>query len=120
MSESTRSGHGSSLDYHRRPGLSRTSSLTRIGGALGVAGTFIGFAIFVFACAGYDASFKLSPIPLVFGFVGLVLTLIGGFFSDEIGMEDPQVVACYAINIAVIAGAMLEFAIWRGWPIFYR
>lgn len=119
MSESTSSGHGSTLDY-RSPGLRRTSSLARVGGALGVAGTLIGFAIFLFACAGFEAAFALSPIPLILGFVGLVLTLIGGFFHDDVGLDDPQVVACYVINIAVIVGAMLEFAIWRGWPIFYR
>lgn len=119
MSETTSSGPGHPLNY-RNPGLRAPSSLARVGGALGVAGTFIGFAIFVFACAGFEASFALSPIPLILGFVGLVLALIGGFFSDDIGLDDPQVVACYAINIAVIVGAMLEFAIWRGWPIFYR
>lgn len=119
MSESTSSGHGPTLDY-RRPGLRSGSSVARIGGALGVAGTFIGFAIFIFACAGFEASFALSPIPLILGVVGLVLTLVGGFFHDDIGLDDPQVVACYAINIAVIVGAMIEFAIWRGWPIFYR
>lgn len=113
------SEHGNPLSY-RSPGLRATSSLARIGGALGVAGTFVGFAIFIFACAGFDAAFALSPIPLVLGFVGLSLTLVGGFFRDDVGLEDPQVVACYAINIAVIAGAMLEFAIWRGWPIFFR
>lgn len=113
------SEHGTPLNY-RSPGLRTSSSVARIGGALGVAGTFVGFAIFIFACAGFEASFALSPIPLVLGFVGLALTLVGGFFHDDVGLEDPQVVACYAINIAVIAGAMLEFAIWRGWPIFYR
>lgn len=112
------SEHGTSLDY-RSPGIRRSSSLARVGGALGVAGTFIGFAIFVFACAGFEASFALSPIPLILGVVGLTLTLVGGFFYHDVGLDDAQVVACYVINIAVIVGAMLEFAIWRGWPLFY-
>ncbi len=120
MSETTTSGgHGAPLDY-RSPGLRSGSSIARIGGALGVAGTFIGFAIFMTACAGFEAAFALSAIPLVLGVVGLAMTLIGGFFNDDIGLDDPSVVASYAINIAVIAGAMLEFAIWRGWNIFYR
>jgi len=120
MSESTgASGHGSTSDY-RGPGISRGSSIAKIGGALGVAGTFIGFALFVAGCAGYGAAFALALIPLILGVVGLVLTVVGGFFSKDIGLEDPQVVSCYAINIAVIAGAMLEFAIYKGWPIFYR
>jgi len=96
----------------------RGSSLAKIGGSLGVAGTLIGFAIFLFACAGFGAAFALSPIPLILGFVGLALTIAGGFFSQDVGLEDPQVVACYAINVAVIAGAALEFALWKGWPIF--
>jgi hypothetical protein len=113
------SEHGTTLNY-RAPGLRTTSSLTRIGGALGVAGTFVGFAIFITACAGFDAAFALSAIPLILGVVGFTLTLVGGFFSEDIGLEDPQVIACYAVNAAVIAGAALEFAIWRGWPIFFR
>ena len=119
MSETTNSAHGSPLD-HRSPGIRSGSSIAKIGGALGVAATFIGFAIFVTACAGFEAAFALSPIPLVLGVVGLAMTCVGGFFSEDVGLEDPQVVACYAINIAVIVGAMLEFAIWRGWNIFYR
>jgi hypothetical protein len=122
MSETTSSGggaHGSPLDY-RSPGIRSGSSIAKIGGALGVAATFIGFAIFVTACAGFEAAFALSPIPLALGVIGLVLTCVGGFFSEDVGLDDPQVVASYAINIAVIVGAMLEFAIWRGWNIFYR
>ena len=112
------SEHATPLSY-TTPGRS-SSSLARIGGALGVAGTMIGFAIFVFGCAGFEASFALSPIPLILGAVGFVLTLVGGLFSEDVGLDDPQVVACYAINIAVVVGALLEIAIWRGWPIFYR
>jgi hypothetical protein len=120
MSETTSSGaHGSPLD-HRGPGIRSGSSIAKIGGALGVAGTFIGFAIFIAACAGFGAAFALSPIPLVLGVVGLMMTCAGGFFSDDVGLDDPQVVACYAVNAAVIVGAILEFAIWRGWNIFYR
>jgi hypothetical protein len=121
MSESSAAGHGheTTLDY-RGPGIRRGSSLAKIGGALGVAGTMIGFAIFLFACAGFGASFTLSPIPLILGIVGFALTLIGGFFTEDVGLDDPQVVACYAINVAVIAGALLEMAMWRGWMVFYH
>ncbi len=120
MSESSsNAGHGTTLDY-RSPGI-RPGPITaaKVGGALGVAGTFIGFAIFMAGCAGFEAAFAMSLIPLVLGVVGLLLTFVNGLF-EEMGLDDPQVVACYAINIAVIAGAMLEFAIWRGWPVFFR
>ena len=123
MSESSAggSGHGheTSLDY-RGPGIRQGSSIAKIGGALGVAGTMIGFAIFIFACAGFGASFALAPIPLILGIVGFAMTLIGGFFAADVGLDDPQVVACYAINVAVIAGAMLEIAMWKGWMVFYH
>ena len=109
--------HGNTLDY-RSPGIRSGTSIAKVGGALGVAGTFIGFAIFVAACAGFGAAFSLALVPLILGTVGLVLTLVGGFFSKDIGLEDPQVVGCYAVNIAVIAGAMLEYAIYKGWPLF--
>ena len=115
MSESTSSG---TLDY-RSPGIrSNRTSIVKVGGALGVAGTLIGFAIFVSACAGYGAVFALSPIPLILGSVGLLLTIVGGFFSQDVGLEDPQVVACYVINIAVIAGALAEMALWKNWMLF--
>lgn len=109
--------HGNTLDY-RSPSIRRGTSIAKVGGALGVAGTMIGFAIFVAACAGYGAAFALSPIPLILGSVGLILTLIGGFFSEDIGMDDAQVLACYVVNIAVIAGALLEMAFWKNWMIF--
>lgn len=116
MSESLSSGnHGNTL-----PGIGgrNRTSIAKVGGALGVAGTMIGVAIFVAACAGYGAAFALSPIPLILGSVGLLLTIAGGFFAQDVGLEDPQVVACYAINVAVIAGALLEMALWKNWMIF--
>jgi hypothetical protein len=119
MSESSSGGRGTTIDY-RGPGIRRGSSLTKIGGALGVAGTMIGFAIFLFACAGFGAAFSLSLIPLILGVVGFVLTLVGGFTADDIGLEDPQVVACYAVNVIVIAGGFLELGMWRGWSMFYH
>jgi hypothetical protein len=86
-----------------------TTSISKVGGALGVAGTMIGFAIFVAACAA-TARVRALADPLILGSVGLILTLFGGFFSKDIAMEDPQVVACYLINIAVIAARCLR---WR-------
>ena len=95
----------------------RRVSLARIGAALGVAGTIIGMAIFVVGCFGFSAVFALSLIPLVLGIPGLILTIVGGFRKDH-GLDDPQIVASYLINIAVIAGALLEMAIWMNWTFF--
>lgn len=93
------------------------ASYGKIGGALGIAGTIIGIAIFVAGCFGFGASFMLSPIPLALGVIGLVLTIIGGF-QRHAGVEDTHIVASYLINIAVIAGGLLEMAVWLGWTLF--
>jgi hypothetical protein len=94
------------------------TSLVKVGGALAIAGTVIGTAIFVMGCFGFGAAFALSPIPVILGAVGLSLTLVGGFFQDPVGVEDTHAVAALLLNIAVIAGGFLEIAIWRGWSIF--
>ncbi len=95
----------------------RGTSLAKIGGALGIAGSIIGMIIFLGGCFGFNASFVLSPIPLVLGCLGLVLTVMGGFQKNP-GIEDPHLVASYLINIAVISGALLEMAAWLGWSFF--
>jgi hypothetical protein len=106
------------LDYGS-PGASRgTSNLPIVGGYLAIAGTFIGTAIFVAGCFGFGAAFTLSPIPLVLGSVGFLLSFVGGLFAKRITADDPQVVAAIMISIAVIAGSLLEVMIWRGVPIF--
>jgi hypothetical protein len=97
--------------------MGRGTSLAKIGGALGVAGSIIGILIFLGGCFGYSASFVLSPIALVLGSLGLILTIVGGFQKNP-GMEDPQIVASYLVNIAVISGALLEMAAWLGWSFF--
>lgn len=101
---------------YARPGSS--TSLVKIGGVLAIAGTIIGTAIFVLACFGFGAAFALSPIPLLLGTVGLALTLCGGIFQKPIGVEDTHVLAALLLNIAVIAGALLEIAMWFNKPIF--
>lgn len=93
------------------------STLPRIGGALAMAGTFIGTGIFVLGCFGFGAAFYLSPLPLILGVVGLLLCLTG-LFTKNIAVEDPHVVAGLLISIAVIAGALLEIMILLGKPIF--
>ena len=84
---------------------------------MGIAGTIIGMAIFIGGCFGFSASFALSPIPLILGIPGLLLTIIGGF-QKSTGIEDSHLVAGYFLNIAVISGALLEMAVWRGWIFF--
>ena len=94
------------------------TSISKLGGALGVAATFIGFAIFLVGCAGFDAVFPLGILPLILAVVGLVLTFAGGLMNRTAGMEDPHVVASYFINIASILGALLLISVWKGWRYF--
>jgi hypothetical protein len=98
-------------------GTARPTQLPRIGGALGMAGTFIGLAIFVLGCFGFGAAFYLAPLPMLLGVVGLVLTL-AGWCSKAIAAEDSHVVAAIFINLAVITGALLELMIMLNKPIF--
>ena|SRR5687767_2518657 len=95
----------------------RNWSPAKIGGSLGIAGSVIGLLIFLAGCFGFSAAFYLSPIPLILGIPGLVLTIIGGFQKNP-GVEDIGIVASYLINIAVISGALLLIAVWRNWTFF--
>jgi len=101
------------------PGTTRAGiSLVKVGGALAIAGTIIGAAIFIAGCFGFMAAFTLSLIPTIFGAVGLVLAIIGGVMQHPVGVEDTHVLAAIVLSIAVLIGGLIEVAIWRGVPIF--
>ena len=101
------------------PGTTRGGiSMVKVGGALAIAGTIIGAMIFLAGCFGFSAAFMLSPIPVIFGAVGLVLAIIGGIVQHPVGVEDTHVLAAIVLSLAVLVGGMLEIAIWRGVPIF--
>jgi len=106
-----------SLNY-ASPGTLKPNQLPRIGGALGMVGTFIGTGIFVLGCFGFGASFYLSPLPMVLGVVGLVLTLTAWCSKRVVAGEDIHVVAALLVNIAVIVGALLEIMIMINKPFF--
>jgi membrane protease YdiL (CAAX protease family) len=100
------------------PVLGHGTKLARTGGAIGIAGTFIGLAIFMGGCMGVHMSFALSPICLILGLVGLPISIVGGVMKKDPAIEDTHVLAAILINVGVIAGAFLEIMIWRGWPMF--
>jgi hypothetical protein len=93
-----------------------SGSLTRIGGGLGIAAAIIGLALFVAACAGFDASLKLSFIPLVLSIPGIVLAVIGGITQQN--LEDTHVMAAVFPNILGIVGGLVMMAVWLGWTVF--
>jgi hypothetical protein len=105
-----------SLNY-ASPGTSKPNQLPRVGGALGMVATFIGVGIFVLGCFGFGAAFYLSPLALVLGVVGLILTLTA-WFTKNIATEDSHVVAALLVNIAVIIGALLEIMVMMNKPFF--
>jgi hypothetical protein len=95
-----------------------SGSLTRIGGGLGIAAAVVGLALFVAACAGFDASLKLSFIPLVLSIPGLVLSVIGG--TTQQNPEDTHVMAAVFPNLLGIVGGLVMMAAWLGWTVFAR
>jgi hypothetical protein len=105
------------IDYASPGAAGSATSLPRIGGALGLAGAFIGTAIFVMGCFGLQAAFTLSLIPTILGAVGLVLTFCGIFYKRIVG-DDPHVVAALLINLAVLVGGLMEMCIWLNKPLF--
>ena len=82
-----------------------------------MAGTFIGFGIFILGCFGFGAAFYLSPLPMLLGVIGLVLTL-AGWCSKNVAGEDSHVVGSILVNLAVIVGALLEIMVMLNKPIF--
>ena len=96
-----------------------SSSLVRIGGALGIAASCIGLAIVLLACAGFNAAMYLSILPLILAGPGLVLTIIGGVMKDR-AVEDTHVLSALFVNIVGIIGGLFEVAVWLGWHVFYQ
>lgn len=98
------------------PTPSRTSTLLQLGGGLSIAGCCVGLLIFFGACFGFGASLTLSPLPLIMGSIGLVVTVVGGVMDKH--AEGPTVAAGLFISLASIVGALLEMAAWLNWKIF--
>jgi hypothetical protein len=96
----------------------RGTSLVKVGGALAIAGTCIGLAVFVAGCFGFGAAFTLSPIPTLLGSLGLALAIIGGATQHAAGVEDTHVLSAIVLSIAVLLGGALEMCVWLGQPIF--
>jgi hypothetical protein len=102
---------------YSRPGLQAgQSNLLHLGGALSIGGGLLGLFIFVLSCFGLSAALVLSPLPLLLGSVGLVLSIVGGIFKAA-ETEDTHVLAALFISFFTMMGGLLELAAWRGWTI---
>jgi hypothetical protein len=96
----------------------RRTSLAQLGGGLGIAGCIIGILIFLGGCMGFGAAFYLSVLPLGFGVIGLVLTIIGALTQKNSGLADTQILAAIFVCLFSLVGGILEFAVWQGWRLF--
>ena len=95
-----------------------SGSLTRIGGGLGIAASVIGLIVFIAACAGFNASLKLSVVPLILSIPGIVLAVIGG--TTQKNPEDTHVMAAVFPNILGIVGGLVMMAAWLNWTVFAK
>jgi hypothetical protein len=95
----------------------RTTSLLYLGGGLGIAACIIGLIIFFTGCAGFNAVFMLSILPLLLGGFGLVLSVLGPTVQKQIHVDDPNVFAALFLNVLGIVGGLLLMSVWMGWKI---
>ncbi len=110
MAHPTNPSHGSV--HHSAP----LTTISQVGGGLGIAGCCIGMLVFFGACFGFSASLYLSPLPLVMGLIGFVLTIVGAVMEPN--TEGPAVAAGLFLNLASIVGGLMEMAAWLSWKIF--
>jgi hypothetical protein len=91
---------------------SRKTSLTKAGGALGIAACFIALAIFLLALLGFNAAFIFSPLPVAFALLGMVLTVCGGVVKTAPGQEETQPVAALFVCLAGLVAGAMELLFW--------
>lgn len=91
----------------------------QIGGGMGIAGGILGLLIFFAACFGFEAAFMFSPIALLLGSVGIILTIVGGVRKHP-GIEDTGILAAMMVNFVVIVGGLLLMAAWLRYDVLPR
>jgi hypothetical protein len=113
--------HGSDPQVSDMPGAPGDQPrLLRLGGGLGVAACVVGLAILLAACAGMDAVFKMSFIPVGLGLVGFVLSLVGAVTEKQKIREDTHVLGALFATCLGIIGGLFEMAVWLNWQTFYK
>jgi len=91
--------------------------MVQLGGGLGVAACFIGLAIFLSACAGFNAVFILSIIPLILGSIGMLLSILGPIVQKSIHVDDSVVFAAIFTGLLGIIGSLLLMSAWLHWHV---
>src|SRR5688572_20601606 len=116
MSETHSTSAGHSLEYANPYLQQGQGTLVQIGGGMGIAGGILGMLLFFAACFGFEAAFMFSPICLLLGTVGLVLSIVGGACKHA-GVDDTAVLAAVMINFVVVVGGLLLLAAWLRLPL---
>lgn len=119
MSESHTTSTGHAIEYASPYLQQGQGALIQTGGGMGIAGGILGLLIFFAACFGFEAAFMFSPIPLLLGSAGLILSIIGGVRKHP-GVEDTSVLAALMVNFVVIVGGLLLMAAWLRFDILPR
>jgi hypothetical protein len=92
--------------------LSRRTSLVKVGGALGIAASLIAIAVFTVAMFRLEAILMLSFVPLLFGALGLVISIIGGVTSTHHGEDETHPISALFVCALGIIGGALELYVW--------
>jgi hypothetical protein len=119
MSETHTTSTGHSLEYPSRYLQQGQGTLIQVGGGMGIAGGILGLLIFFAACFGFEAAFMFSPIPLLLGGAGIILSIAGGVRKHP-GIEDTSVLAAMMINLVVVVGGLLLMAAWLRYDVLPR
>ena len=124
--DSTRAGEtaGGAMQYGNT-GISygvtpASSSLLRLGGALGIAACVIGLLVFVVACMGLNKVVVLSLIPVGLSIPGLVLSIVGAVRDKALISEDTHVLQALFANLSGLLGGIVLMAVWMHWPLFHK
>jgi hypothetical protein len=108
-------GHATSHE-HSRFG-HNPSTVVLVGAGMGIAGSFLGLAIFLAACFGLEGSFLFSPLPFVLGLVGLIVCIVGAVRGKGT-LDDTQVLGAMFFCFFAVVGGLLEMSVRYKWAIF--
>jgi hypothetical protein len=98
------------------PSASRRTPLAALGGGLAIGACCIGLLILFACCAGFSAALMLSVLPVIFGSIGFILTIVGGVTQPG-RMDDTQVLSAVFISVMAILGGLLEMGAWLNWTM---
>lgn len=117
MSETHTTTTGHAAEYSGYSPLnSGQGSLVQVAGGMGIAGGILGMLIFFAACFGFEAALMFSPICLLLGAVGLILSIVGGS-RKHAGVDDTAVLAAVCVNFVAVTGSLLLMAAWLRYPL---